>query len=87
MWTITISDDADSTGEKTITGLWAGKDGEYSFSMRGTPDVKGQDAFIEAAVRARDAWQNKKTAENEFVAACLSKLNTVDAVEIAKAVI
>lgn len=85
MWTITIADDADSTGEKTITGLWTGKDGTYSFSMRGTPDVKGQDAFIEAAMRARDEWQSKKTAEKEFIATCLSKLNTVDAIEIAKA--
>ena len=77
-WTITIADDPDTTGEKTVTGIWTDADGEHSFSMRCRPDAKGQDIFIQAAIKNRDAWQAKKTTEKDFVAVCLSKLNTAD---------
>ena len=77
-WTITIADDADTTGEKTITGIWTDIDSNHPFSLRCRPDAKGQDAFIQAAIKNRDAWQAKITAEKDFVAGCLSKLNTAD---------
>jgi hypothetical protein len=86
MWKINIADDADSTGERTITGTWTDKTGEFSFSLRGRPDAKGQDTFIEAAMKARDEWQEKKSTEKEFVTNCLSKLNVSDSIALAKAV-
>lgn len=79
MWNIAIADDADSTGEKTVTGIWTDAYGEFSFSLRVKPDAKGQDAFISAAMKARDEWQEKKSTEKEFVANCLAKLDATDA--------
>lgn len=83
MWAITIADDADSTGEKTITGIWTDNDGEFSFSLRGTPDEKGQNSFIESAIKARDAWQTKKSDEKTFIANCLAKMNITDTKAVA----
>jgi hypothetical protein len=77
-WQITIADDADTTGEATITGVWTDKAGEHTFSMRARSDAKGQDVFIQAAMKARDEWQVKKTAELDFIDTCLAKLNATD---------
>lgn len=74
MWKITIADDPDTTGEKTITGVWTEMDGTtFTFSER-----TGQDVFIAHAVEARDNWKKKIIADKIISDALLSALNTAD---------
>jgi hypothetical protein len=77
-WSITIADDADTTGQHTVTGVWTEGDESVSVTVRCRPDEKGIAEFITAAVKARDGWQTKKAAEKNFISTCLAKLNRED---------
>ena len=73
-WNITIGNDPDTTGEKTITGVWTETDGTaFTFSER-----SGEGSFIAHAVAARDAWREKTAADNAASDALLAALNTAD---------
>lgn len=74
MWIITIGNDPDTTGERTIAGTWTEADGAtFAFSERIGPTV-----FIAHAVAARDAWREKNAADKAASDSLLAALNTAD---------
>lgn len=78
-WTITIADDKDTSGERTVTGIWTDPVwGEFSFSYRVKFNAAGMDEFIAAAVPARDKWQTKCVNTKEKIDLCMSKILVAD---------
>lgn len=62
-WQITIADDPDTTGEKTATATWTEVSGQvFPFTLRGKATAGAVNAFVAAAITARNAWQAANTA-------------------------
>ena len=81
-WTVQVSDDADTTGEKTATAVWTEKTGSppavFTYTGRGKATQAGVNAFAAAAIAARNAWQTANTANATASNAVLTRINAVD---------
>lgn len=78
-WQITISDDPDTTGEKTATATWTEAGGKvFAFTMRGKATAGAVNAFVAAAITARNAWQTKNTAQAAQEATVLARFVATD---------
>ena len=78
MWAIQIKDDADTTGERTITATWTEAAGVFTFSDRFPVNATGRDKFIQRAISKRDNWQQQEATEKARVDQYLAALNTAD---------
>lgn len=78
-WQITIADDPDTTGEKTATATWTEADGKvFAFTVRGKATAGAVNAFVTAAVAARNARQTKNTATATQEATVLARFVATD---------
>lgn len=74
MWEITVGNDPDTTGEKTITGVWREADGTvFTFSERVPESV-----FNIHAVAARNAWREKMANDKVVSDALTASINAND---------
>jgi len=79
-WQISVQLDQDSNDVGTIYAIWIEGTPPVSFiySARAKKDVGGANAFVAAAIAARNAWQAKNTANAAGAAALLTKINATD---------
>ena len=81
-WQITISDDPDSTGEKTVSATWTEATGSppavFSYSIRANQTPGAANAFVAAAIAARNAWQAKRVTIAAQTAALRTKFTAAD---------
>jgi hypothetical protein len=78
-WTIQIADDPDTTGEKTATATWTEVSGKvFSFTVRGKATAGAVNAFVVAAIAARNAWQAKNTTQATQEATVLARFVATD---------
>jgi hypothetical protein len=67
-WVVSVVIDADKTAAPSVgtaTATFTDTDNsEFVFSQRATLTVANGNAFVNAAIAARNAWQSKKTTQN-----------------------
>ena len=61
-WEIQVILDPDSNDVGTVIATWTETAGTFVYSSRAKKDLAGANAFIAAAIAARDFWQTKSTA-------------------------
>lgn len=78
-WTIQIADDPDTTGEKTATATWTEVSGKvFSFQVRGKATAGAVNAFVAAAIAARNVWQAANTTRAAQEAIVLARFVVTD---------
>lgn len=79
-WTITISEEPDSTGEKTVTATWNDQDlGVFSFSRGYKSSQAGVNNFAADAIAKRNLW---KTRRQNQIAKETELLTTIVAADV-----
>lgn len=75
-WTIQISDDPDTTGEKSVTATWTEPLGTFAYTDKSGASSDAASKFVTKAIAKRNSWQSKKTADgakvNEVLAAIIA---------------
>jgi len=78
-WQITIADDPDTTQEKTATAIWTELGGKvFSYTVRGKATTGAVNAFVAAAIAARNAWQTANTVRATQEATVLARFVATD---------
>jgi len=77
-WQISVSDDPDTTGEKTVTATWAEPTGVFAYSIRANQTPGAANAFVAAAIAARNAWQAKRVTNAAQTVALMAKFTAAD---------
>jgi hypothetical protein len=78
-WDATVTLDADKTDVETVTAVFTDTDATtFSYSARVRADAGGRDAFIAAAIAARNAWRTRKTGEAGYKANIDARFLTMD---------
>ena len=78
LWQVTVSDDSDSTGEKTAIATWTEPTGVFTYSTRANATQAAANAFVAAAIIARNAWQAKRVILATQSTILLNKFNAND---------
>jgi hypothetical protein len=80
-WAISVQFDQDQADVGSVTGTWTDPLpalGVFTFSMRVKATLAGLNAFVAAAIAARDQWQAKQQANIDKVPIVLAALNAAD---------
>lgn len=77
-WEIQVTLDNDSNDVGTITATWTETAGVFIYSSRAKKDAGGANAFVAAAIAARDFWQSKRSANDAAATALKTKIMTTD---------
>jgi len=79
IWEISVNYDADQADVGSVTGTWTDPVyGIFTYSQRIKANLAGANAFIAAAILARNTWQVKQQANIAGAAFVLGKINTAD---------
>lgn len=77
-WEIQVILDPDSNDVGTVIATWTETAGTFVYSSRAKKDAGGANAFVAAAIAARDFWQSKRTANETGAAALKTKIMAAD---------
>lgn len=77
-WTTQAQFDADSADVGVASATWTEAVGVFTFTQRIRANNAGANAFVAAAIAARNAWQAKNAANASGAATLLSKLIAAD---------
>ena len=78
-WTITISEDADTTGEKTVSATWTDQDlGVFSFSRGYKSNPNGISNFVADAIAKRNVWKTRRQNQIAKETELLTAITTAD---------
>lgn len=80
-WQISVQFDGDQADVGSVTGTWTDPLpalGVFAFSMRVKANTAGLNAFLAAAIAARNVWQAKQQANIDKAVIVLAALNAAD---------
>lgn len=80
-WQISVQFDADQADVGTVTGIWTdplAELGVFTYSKRAKANAPGVNAFMTAAIAARNQWQAKTQACLDKAALILAAINAAD---------